>query len=265
MKFDGRALAREIEEETAMFVAGLMKIPKIVSILVGSDPVSELYTKLKKEAAERVGIDYEIIRVVTAAELAKRLGEVAEQDEVTGIMVQLPVPGISKEESREILQLIPTHKDVDGMRWRESGVVPATVAAVLSVLKKIGNGWEQKRIVVVGARGTVGTPLVAQLLAKGCKVTEVEWDTPNPEESIRQGEIVVSCVGKAGTVTAEMVAERIIAIDVGINKTQGKAVGDMTPEVYQKASISLEVPGGVGPVTVACLMRSGYELVRNVE
>lgn len=265
MKFDGRALAREIEGEVALKVAQLMKIPRIVSLLVGNDPASELYTKLKSEAAERVGIDYLVVRVESVERLVEELREVAEQDAVTGIMVQLPIPGISKIETEEILKIIPIHKDVDGMSWRESGVVPATVVAVLSVLGKIGGGWEKKRIVVVGARGAVGTPLVAQLVARGCKVTEVEWDTQNPEELIRQGEIVVSCVGKAGTITAEMVMDGAIVIDVGINKTQGKAVGDMTQEVYQKASISLEVPGGVGPVTVACLMRSGYELVRNVE
>lgn len=284
MIFDGKAFAKEIEGQVATRLRqdyGGRRKPKIVSVLVGNDPASELYTRLKEQAAQRVGIEFEVQRIsnIEYRELQKIIEEVGEREEVTGVMVQLPLPEGLRGETPKLLEAIPLGKDVDGLRWRESGVKPATVRAVLSILEKIAADpsatrrtspdlW-RARFVVLGSRGAVGEPLVYFLRQRGVEVTEVEWDTPDPTRSVLAGEVVISCVGKVGLVTGEMVTPGAIVVDVGMSANQRfgesanqpKVVGDMTAEVYAKASVAVPVPGGVGPVTIACLMENVVELV----
>lgn len=272
MIFDGKAFAKEIERELASKVTNLVKKPRIVSVLIGDDPASALYTRLKKAAAERVGIEFEVIKLdkdSRRGEIESRIRQIGEREDVTGVMVQLPLPGVSRKDVEEILKAIPLSKDVDGLRWEESGVMPATVRAVLSILEDIasrksskhslsqGSELWAKRFVVLGARGAVGKPLVHFLRQRGVEVAEIEWDTPEPARTVLAGQVVISCVGKAGLVTGEMVSQGVVAIDVGMSEVEGKVVGDMTQEVYQKASVAVPVPGGVGPVTVASLMSNG--------
>lgn len=267
MIFDGKKFAKEIESKVKceLRIMNYGMKPKIVSILVGNDPASELYTRLKKSAAERCGIDFLIERLDARSQMLvikQKIVDLAEREDVTGIMVQLPLPGVSRKETDEIIDLIPLSKDVDGLRWRESGVKPATVRAVLAILEKISdtNLWH-KKFVVLGSQGAVGEPLVYFLKQRGVKVTELEWDTPEPTRRVLEGDVVISCVGKAGLVTTRMVRSNLIAIDVGMSQKDGKVVGDMTTEVYQKASIAVPVPGGVGPVTIACLMQNAVDLL----
>ena len=282
--FDGKNFANTIEKRIKARVAVMEKKPKIVSVLVGSDPASELYTKLKKQKAERVGIEFEIVRLdegMSKKDLQERIREIGERGEGSGVMVQMPIPGITREEQEEILEAIPLAKDVDGLRWEESGVMPATVRAIMMILQNIAdhkiqnsksqisnniqiqnknnktgkNFWRQK-FVVVGARGSVGRPLVHYLRERGVRgVAEVEWDSEEPARMVLAGEVVISCVGKMGIVSAEMIADGATVIDVG------SPVGDITKEAYEKASVSVEVPGGVGPVTVVSLMESSLERI----
>lgn len=264
MIIDGRMVASELEKELATKVSILGDKPKIVSILVGSNPASLLYSELKEKAARRVGIDFEILKIdeIAKEDLIGLVGRVAAKEQVTGVMLQLPIPNISGSELSEVLKAIPLEKDVDGMRWEESGIVPATVRAIIHLIKKIERITQDslvgKRIVVVGARGAVGRPLVFYLKKLGySNVAEVEWDTASPEEIIKTGEVVISCVGKEGIVTSEMVIDGSIMIDVGAPR------GDMTKEVYEKARIAVGVPNGVGPVTIACLMNNAVDLATN--
>lgn len=271
MIFDGRAYAKEIEEQVKELVASMSVKPKIVSILIGDDPASELYTNLKQKAAERVGIRFEIVNLPqdNAEALKQKVAVIAEQNGVSGVMVQMPVPGLTRDEQERLLSAIPFNKDVDGLRWTDSGKVPATVRAILSILDKIAmvngqwsidNFWNMK-FVVVGTHGSVGRPLVHFLKLHGAKdIVEINSKTSNPGEFSLRGDIIISCVGKPGLVTAEMVKDDALVVDVGINKVDGKVVGDMFPEVYQKASFAVPVPGGVGPVTIACLMLNSAEL-----
>ncbi len=257
MKIDGRKLAKEIEERVKVKVREMKIRPRIVSVLVGSDPASELYIRLKKQVAERVGIEFEIYKINgiwhTAYSLQKEIQEIGKREDVDEVMVQMPIPGLTREEQGEVVKMIPLKKDVDGLRWEESGIQPATVRAIFAILEKIvkieKNLWK-KKFVVVGARGMVGKPLVHYLRERGVEVSEVEWDTEEPTRMVLAGEVVISCVGKEGVVTGNMVHKGAIVIDVGSPK------GDMTREVYEKASISVEVPGGVGPVTVVSLMEN---------
>ncbi len=259
-------------------------MPKIVSVLVGDDPASILYTKLKKAAAERVGILFEIYHYTNEPldHLSNKIQEIGASGDVTGVMVQLPIPGLHGHALQEVLATIPRDKDVDGLRWEESGVMPATVRAVLSIVDKIIESQiinsqilKSGNYVVLGARGAVGRPLVHFLRKRGLEVAEVEWDTPEPTRIILAGEVVISCVGKAGIVIGEMVKEGVVAIDVGMSEKKisnhkfsnsqiNTVVGDMTQEVYQKASVAVPVPGGVGPVTVASLMANAAEITKKV-
>lgn len=265
MIFDGKKFAQEIEEQVKVKVAIMARKPKIVSVLVGNDPASELYTKLKKAAAERVGIQFEVAKLEITNNQAPIIKQTVEKygmdESVTGLMVQLPIPGVSRKEAEEIIQAILLSKDVDGLRWRESGVRPATVRAVLSILEGIAdtNLWN-KKFVVLGSRGAVGEPLVYFLKQRGVQVSEVEWDTPEPTRRVLEGEVVISCVGKAGLVTGEMIAPGAIVVDVGMSQKEGKIAGDMTEDVYQKASVAVPVPGGVGPVTIAALLKNAVEI-----
>lgn len=250
MIFDGKAFAREIEDKVKTKVLTMQQKPRIVSVLVGSDPASILYTKLKKSAAERCGIDFEVVRLNT---LTNEIAKIGARQEVSGVMVQLPLPELLRGETPKLLAAIPLAKDVDGLRWEESGVKPATVRAILSIVDEVAVG--KTKFVVLGARGMVGRPLVYFLKERGAEVLEVEWDTPDPFDLVAQGEVVISCVGKGGVVTGEMVREGVIAIDVG------SPMGDMRQEVYDKASVAVAVPGGVGPVTIACLLQNALDLI----
>lgn len=266
MIFNGKAFAREIEANLRQRLRRGVRVPKIVSILVGDhpssttsewhgDPASLLYTRLKKEAAERVGIQFEVVKIdsgIKIQELGEKITEIGSRRDVDGVMVQLPLPELLRGSTSKLLEAIPLAKDVDGLRWEESGVNPATVRAILSIVDEIAVG--KTKFVVLGAKGAVGRPLKHFLRERGVEVSEVEWDTPNSAELIKQGEVVISCVGKAGLVMGEMVKGGVIAIDVGSPK------GDMTPDVYQKASVAVPVPGGVGPVTIACLLLNTVEI-----
>ncbi len=274
--FDGKGFAREKEERLREVVAEMKQKPRMVSFLVGEDPASKLYTKLKQKAAERVGVEYHVASImyhVSWEELKERIEQ--ESGGYDGVMVQLPLPGELRSRTKEVLEAIPLNKDVDGLRWEESGMVPATVKAVLSILKEIGKRerdlW-QRRFVVVGSRGAVGRPLMVWLKKEGAKdLNEVEIETPEEErvKLLKQAEVLISCVGQPELIKADEVSEGLVAVDVGISKSQkskvksqnyfqarGKIVGDMERGVYEKARVAVPVPGGVGPVTIVSLLEN---------
>lgn len=260
MIFDGKTFAREIESQVCSKGRILVKPPKIVSILVGTNPASEIYTRLKKSAAERCGIEFLIERLDVRGqmpELKKYIEKVGVRKDVTGVMVQLPIPGLQGQALQDVLAAIPLTKDVDGLRWEESGVMPATARAILSILDKIQQSTtydlQSMTYVVVGANGVVGRSLVHYLRERGVKVVSVGRN--DPTRSVLAGDVVISCVGEEGIVTENMVKPGAIVVDVGAPK------GDMTSEVYQKASVAVAVPGGVGPVTIACLMENAVSMI----
>ena len=282
MIFDGKQFAHEIEEEVSSKVRNLVQKPRVVSVMVGDDPASALYTRLKQQAAERVGIQFDVVKLESTNNqtpiIKQRIAEIGAKDSVTGIMIQLPVLSLQGQALQDLLTAIPLTKDIDGLRWEESHIMPATVRAVLEIVEKIEKDARFKmqdlRVVVVGARGAVGRPLVHYLRERGVQeVLEVEWDTPEPTRTVLEGDVVISCVGRPGLVSGEMVKSGAIAVDVGIsqipiqnseflvNGQKTKVVGDMTQDVYEKASVAVAVPGGVGPVTIACLMENAVSML----
>lgn len=255
MIFDGRAFAKEIEDrvKTRLRQGYGGRRPKILSILVGTDPASVLYTRLKAESAKRCGVEFEVVNLSSSQDIAQVINDQGKT--VDGIMIQLPIPGLSKEETARIIEMIPLSKDVDGLRWEESGVMSATVKAVVAILATV-DPW-QRKFVVVGSRGSVGRPLVHFLKKKGVlQIVEVNSETKDLQAETLRAEILISCTGRAGLIKEDMIGSGLIAIDVGSPR------GEMTKEVYQKASFATPVPGGVGPVTVACLMENTLELLK---
>lgn len=159
MKFDGKAFAKKIEDQVAARSLTIDSKPKIVSILVGNDPASVLYTGLKHKAAERVGIDFEVVRLESITK--EQVKAITLREDVTGLMIQLPVPDLQGPTLQGVLSAIPYDKDVDGLRYPESGVVPPVVSAILRVMDEIALNSKLKitnsKIVVVGAAGFVGS------------------------------------------------------------------------------------------------------------
>ncbi len=251
MKFDGKEFAKKIEDQVAARVLTIDSKPKIVSILVGNDPASVIYTGLKHKAAERVGIDFEVVRLESITK--EQVKAIALREDVTGHMIQLPVPNLQGPTLKGVLSVIPYDKDVDGLRYPESGAVPPVVSAILRVMDEVALNSKLKiansKIVVVGAAGFVGSGVMAELSKRGILAQGVERG--DDMGIIKTGDIVISAVGEEGIIKPEMVMEGAVVIEVGAPK------GDMTKEAYQKASVSVEVPGGVGPVTIACLMENG--------
>lgn len=256
--FDGGEFAKKMEEELREVVEDVGK-KKLVIFWVGDDRSSEIYVKKKKEMGERIGVDVEVKRV-GVEELVEGIKMVCADKKIDGVMVQLPIPGLSKEEERRVLDLIAVSKDVDGLtsenlRLIETGeqiFVPATVKAVGKIvdeaIREVGLDIERMRVAVVGSIGNVGRPLVNQLKRFGFEVGEFEKN--DDLSGLREFDVVVSCVGEAGLIQKDMVKGGVVAIDVGFPS------GDFDTRVREKASFLTPVPGGVGPVTVACLMEN---------
>ena len=264
--FDGKAFAEKKEQTIKSKVQKLKEKGinlRLVSILAGDDPASILYTKLKKKAAERVGIEFEIIRFgsdESIHRIKKVIFQLNKDSNVHGIMVQLPLPEKLKFNTREVIEAITPEKDVDGMR-EDSKFVPATVKAVLAILKvakvdkALPAGRQVDKIAVVGSEGMVGKPLVKELKGMNYDVFEVGKKSKEfSYEAMKHFsdiDVLVSAAGVPNLIKPDMVKDGAVVIDVGSPK------GDVDfPSVSKKASFITPVPGGVGPVTVISLLEN---------
>lgn len=256
--FDGRALALAKETGLARKVAGMEKKLKLVSVVVGDNPISHLYVDLKGRAAERVGIDFEKVEFkvknekLKIEEVINFIEKLNKDKRVTGIMVQLPLPEIVRQETERLLMTISPNKDVDGLTGK-GRFLPATVKAVLDILEAENVTFKDKQVVIVGRSKIVGQPLARVLMDKQVAVTVAHSQTENLGEVIRQADILISATGQPGLVTQDMVKPEAMVIDVGEPR------GDVAGEVGQVAGFITPVPGGVGPVTVACLLENVVE------
>ncbi len=261
--FDGRAFAQRKEEKLLEMLGGLPRKPKLVAILVGENPESELYLKLKQRAAERLGIDFEF-KKFSDEQPQEVIGFVSEKNadpEVSGIVVELPLP-----KGFQILDSIRPSKDVDcltseNLRLLAEGrprFVPPTVKAVGEILKEAG-GVAQKKVVVVGGNGSVGKGILSYL--KGAE--GIDQETEDLASVTKNADVLISATGVGRLIKKEMVKPGAVVIDVGIEKKRDLGiVGDVDFENVKKvASFITPVPGGVGPVTVVCLMENLIESV----
>ena len=268
---DGKSIAAkvrsELREQVTAMARELKKRPALAVIIVGEDPASQLYVRNKQRACEDVGILSEIYTLgenVSQESLEYIINSLAERRDIDGILLQLPLPkGLDAERA---LRCIPPEKDVDAFHPENVGHImrgdyrflPCTPAGVMELLSRYDIDVEGKDCVVIGRSDIVGKPMAMLLLHKGGTVTICHSRTKNLAEHTRRADILVSAVGKAGFVTADMVKEGAVVIDVGINRgADGKLCGDVDFAAGEpKAGYITPVPGGVGPMTVAMLMKN---------
>ncbi len=264
----GKQISDSIREELRTEVDQLKELgitPGLVVILVGEDPASEVYVRNKAKACEQLGYYSEVIRVpadTTQDELLGLIHRYNEQDNVHGILVQLPLP--KHIEEKAIIDAISVEKDVDGFHPESVGnlmigddaLLPCTPAGVIELLKRTGNHPAGKHAVVIGRSNIVGKPVAMLLLRENATVTICHSRTPNISELARQADILVVGVGVPKLVKKEWVKPGAVVIDVGVNRLpDGKLCGDVDfDDVIDVAGWITPVPGGVGPMTITMLM-----------
>lgn len=264
---DGKKLAQIHQQRLQAQVAQLGAKPKIASIIVGQDPASLLYTKMKQQKATEVGIDFTVLTFPENAQPAEvniALVKLNSDPTVNGIMVQLPLPEtfLQGQDKSRVLDSIAPQKDVDGLR-SDSQFLPATVRAILSILEDEMVELSGKFIVVVGASGMVGKSLVEEFKKRRILVSGVDEFTPNIEEITKRADILISAVGKPRIISLGMVKKGVVIIDVGTTKMDnGRLVGDIDFESIAPIAAKITpVPGGVGPMTVISLMENVVEAI----
>lgn len=267
---DGRGIAAAIRRDVRGDVQSLAakggRPPGLAVVLVGDDVASATYARNKGKACEEVGItSVQIHRPagVSPEELLDILHRLNKDDTIDGILVQLPLPPHIEE--RSVLETVDPAKDVDGFHPANLGglltghplFVASTPLGIMEVLDRFQVAIEGKNAVVVGWSGIVGKPVAFLLLERRATVTVCQKWTRDLEKHTRQAEILVVAAGKPGLVDGDMVKEGAVVIDVGINRVEGRLVGDVDfASVYPKASLITPVPGGVGPLTVAMLLKN---------
>jgi len=270
---DGKAVAARVKEEVARGVAELDVRPGLATILVGDDPASAVYVRMKREDSADVGIEsfhHEPGADVARADLAGLIRSLNEDERVHGILLQLPLPAHLDQD--EFISLIDPAKDVDGlttanagllMHGRGEALVPCTPAGVMRLLDEAGVELSGARAVVLGRSILVGKPLAQLLLGANATVTHCHSRTRDLPAVTREGDVLIAAVGSPGLVGADMVREGTVVIDVGTNRTEAGLTGDVDFEaVSEKASAITPVPGGVGPMTRAMLLANTLKAAR---
>jgi methylenetetrahydrofolate dehydrogenase (NADP+) / methenyltetrahydrofolate cyclohydrolase len=267
---DGKALAAEIRADVAREVAELGHVG-LATVLVGDDPASQVYISLKQKAAGEAGIDARDVRLSegsTEDEVLALVEELNHDDQVDGILVQLPLPG-QIDEARVTGAVAPA-KDVDGIHPVNAGYlylgaplhVPATPAGCMELLTAYGVDPTGKHAVVLGRSEIVGRPAAMLLLQANATVTMCHSKTADLAAEVRRADIVVAAVGVPGIVTADMVKPGAAVLDVGLTRTDEGIRGDVAAEVADVAGHLTPMPGGTGPMTIALLLRSAVKAAR---
>jgi methylenetetrahydrofolate dehydrogenase (NADP+)/methenyltetrahydrofolate cyclohydrolase len=268
---DGKALAERVRSEVAQDVERLDRPVGLATVLVGDDPASEIYVSSKQKACREVGIepfDHKLSAETTEGELLELITELNADERVTGILCQLPLPDQIDED--RIIRSIAPIKDVDGFHPFSAGhllqgsptFVAATPAGIMEILREYEVELEGARAVVVGRSNIVGKPMALLLLGENATVTICHSRTRDLDAVVREADVVVAAVGRAGMITGDMVREGATVVDVGINRVEGKVVGDVAEDVRGKAGLLTPVPGGVGPMTIASLLRNTVKAAR---
>lgn len=268
---DGKIVSQKVLEQVKETVDKLKKDgvkPKLAVILVGNNPASLSYIKQKRKACEFTGIEWDQIdyeESVSQEELIKKIHLLNEQKDIHGILVQLPLP--DHIYAPEVIKAINPHKDVDGFHAYNLGkmflsvefeeLAPCTPMGVIKLLDEYNIDVAGMDATVVGASNIVGKPMSIMLLNREATVTTCHIKTKDLKKHTLNADLLVVAVGKAGLITADMVKEGAIVVDVGCNKVDGKLCGDTDFDaISKKASYITPVPGGCGPMTVACLMEN---------
>ena len=273
IKMDGKALSLSLEAELKLKVDALReknaRIPKLVVVLVGDNPASQTYVKNKAKACERVGFLSEIIELdgsISQEIVLSTIDHLNRDDAVDGILVQLPVP--KHLDAKAIVHALDPNKDVDGLHplnvaklyENEKGFVPCTPKGIMRLLNEYQIDVVGKHCVVLGRSNLVGRPVAQLLLNENATVTICHSKTRNLSEFTKQADIIVVAIGRAHFLTSKDVNHAECIIDVGINRVDGKLVGDVAyDELVDKVDAMTPVPGGVGPMTIGMLLENTLE------
>jgi methylenetetrahydrofolate dehydrogenase (NADP+)/methenyltetrahydrofolate cyclohydrolase len=266
----GKPLADRIRAEVAEEVRAVGRIG-LVTVLVGDDPASEVYIRLKHKAAVEAGFETTDLRLpatIAEEELLAKIAQLNESDEVDAILVQLPLPE-GLDEERVIRAVLPA-KDVDGFHPLNAGelylgrpaIVSATPRGIMALLEEHRVELDGARAVVIGRSDIVGKPLAHLLLQANATVTICHSHTRDLPRHTLDADVLVVAAGIAALVTPDMVKERAVVVDVGMNRTEAGLVGDVDPGAAEIAAAITPVPGGVGPMTIACLLQNAVRCAR---
>ena len=273
-KKEAEVLREEIKKEITSIKNKTNKVPRLAVILIGDFVPSQIYVRNKEKSSKEVGINSSVIKYskdVPEDEILKKIIELNNDKNVSGILVQLPLPDqISKE---KVINSIDPLKDVDGFSPTNVGnlasgydaIVPCTPLGCLMLLKKVEKNLSGKHAVIIGRSNLNGKPIAQLLLKENCTVTITHSKTKNLKEKCLKADILIAAVGVANLVKKDWVKDGSIIIDVGINKQGDKIVGDVSfEEVKDKAKAITPVPGGVGPMTIACLLKNTLECFKKL-
>ncbi len=269
----GTELAKKLKNEMRMEVSALKekygRVPHLVVIMVGDDPASQSYVKGKSKACDEVGIQNTTVYLdknISQVELLRRIQEFNLIDKVDGILVQLPLPPHIDEHA--VMNFINPKRDVDGFHpFNVDGlytgkecIYPCTPKGIIKLLDYANVPIKGANVVVIGRSNIVGLPVAKMLLDRDATVTVCHSKTQGLSEITKKADILVVAIGKPKFVTEDMVREGAVVIDVGVNRVDGKLCGDVDFEnVKDKVSVITPVPGGVGPMTITCLMENTIE------
>ncbi|MDB9736619.1 bifunctional methylenetetrahydrofolate dehydrogenase/methenyltetrahydrofolate cyclohydrolase [Candidatus Pelagibacter sp.] len=276
---DGKKIAAELREELRQEVVELKakynKIPGLTVILIGDMAPSQIYVRMKEKAANEVGLKSDVIRYPEAVEektVLDKIEELNKDESISGILVQLPLP--KHIDKQKVIETILPSKDVDGFHPMNVGnlssgyesSVPCTPLGCYLMIKKIEPNLSGKKAVMIGRSNLNGKPMAQLLLKENCTVTITHSRTKDLKAECLEADIIVAAVGIPELVKADWVKKDAIVIDVGINKTDKGIVGDVAfEEVSKIASALTPVPGGVGPMTIACLLKNTIECFKRTQ
>ena len=267
---DGAALAARLREEIKDEVEEVGHVG-LATVLVGDDPASEVYIRLKHKAADAAGIeaiDHRLPVTIAEDELVELVDELNEDDSVDGILVQTPLP--DQIDEARVMRAIDPMKDVDGLHPFNAGqlylgrqtLVPATPLGVMQLLTEYRISIAAARAVVVGRSPLVGKPMAMLLLQANATVTICHSRTEDLARHTLDADLLVAAVGLPGVITSDMVKQGVAVVDVGITRTESGLVGDVDPNVAEVAAFLTPVPGGVGPMTIAALLANAVRAAR---
>lgn len=258
MIVDGKKLADEIKSELKAKARG--KSLSLAVVWVGEDPVSERYVEKKKKFGLDIGVEvvvHEYPSDILEEDLVEEITRLNNDDNISGIIVQLPLP--AEIDEQKILNLISPNKDVDAL-GEEARVFPPTIGAVKEILERNNIELSGKKVVVLGKGKLVGRPAAIWLTQEGANVSVIDSKTPDPASILKQADIIVSGVGRSDLITPEVLKEGVVLIDAGTSESSGQLKGDADPACADKCSLFTPVPGGVGPLTVVMLFKNLLEL-----
>lgn len=263
MRIDGRQIAAEIYDETAQLVQSLSRTPVLAAITCAPNFETQKYLDLKMRKANEVGITLRVIELPQSVTTEEAIACVeAVLPDVDGVVVQLPFPAHIDREA--LLGAVPVDKDPDGFSYgtQEGACLPPVVGAIAEIATRHKVEFKDKNVVVLGQGRLVGAPAAVFLRGEGAKVSTFTETDGDPLPEIANADVLVTGIGRAHFVTKEMVPEGIAIFDAGTSEDGGVVVGDVSPEVCEKASLFTPVPGGIGPITVAILLKNLVSLIQ---